>query len=338
MSAAHGRLRALAFGLLTGFALAELGARATVRFELLGSGHAFTRFMRDQHVPPGLGTQLFERVADPMLRWVPIPGARSGHIRINSGGFRGPDTPLVASPDTLRVAVLGDSETFCEGLPEERSFTGALERHLSHLGRVEVLNFGVPGYDTAQELRLLERKVSAYEPSVLVLNYTFNDPAIGVPTLLLGSRWSAWSTFLSWGRFALRPVSGTERMWQERKDLPSFYLALHEQNWDRVASMIHDMEFWASSHQAAFYVLVQPEMTVRDLTANYPYAAIHEDLAALASPTVRVVDALEVLRLRSNDTRDHWRTSNDPHKDALANDLMARLVAGAIEADGAIRR
>ncbi|HEY5657362.1 MAG TPA: SGNH/GDSL hydrolase family protein, partial [Myxococcota bacterium] len=37
------------------------------------------------------------------------------------------------------------------------------------------LNFGVPGYNTAQELALLEARVLAFEPDVVILQYTIND-------------------------------------------------------------------------------------------------------------------------------------------------------------------
>lgn len=42
------------------------------------------------------------------------------------------------------------------------------------------INFGVMGYDTTQEARLLETKVLAFQPDLIVIGYCLND--IGVPS------------------------------------------------------------------------------------------------------------------------------------------------------------
>jgi hypothetical protein len=76
--------------------------------------------------------------------------------------------------------VVGDSITEARQVPMEETFTARLERGLAacpdYAGRrVEVLNFGVPGYGTAQELLLLER-VWAFEPDlVLLVFFARND-------------------------------------------------------------------------------------------------------------------------------------------------------------------
>ena len=57
------------------------------------------------------------READPVLGWAPIPNADGwwtregrGHVHITPYGFRGVDVaPGDAAPDTLRVALVGDS-------------------------------------------------------------------------------------------------------------------------------------------------------------------------------------------------------------------------------------
>lgn len=130
---------------------------------------------------------------DPDLGWVLRPGASGVQtdenpvpVQINQAGMRsGREFPLAKEPGVFRVAVLGDS--FAESLQvrEEETFALLLERQLAACvrlakgerpKRVEVLNFGVQGYGTAQEWLVWRQKAKAYQPdAVLLLLYTGND-------------------------------------------------------------------------------------------------------------------------------------------------------------------
>ncbi|HTW88395.1 MAG TPA: SGNH/GDSL hydrolase family protein [Candidatus Binataceae bacterium] len=118
---------------------------------------------------------------DSAAGWNLRPGAsgyygREGgsYVRINRGGFRGPERPLAKPPGTFRVAMLGDSYTEAIQVPYEQTFSAVTERRLSSCpalaGRhVEVLDFGVDGYGTTQELVTLRKQALAYSPDAVVL-------------------------------------------------------------------------------------------------------------------------------------------------------------------------
>jgi hypothetical protein len=104
------------------------------------------------------------------------------HVRINSAGFRDDDWERAKPPGVVRVAVLGDS--YVEGFQVEKHerLTELLERELNGAQglpgtpQVEVLNFGMGGYGTAQELMCLRHHVWSYSPDVVVLTIlTGND-------------------------------------------------------------------------------------------------------------------------------------------------------------------
>lgn len=104
------------------------------------------------------------------------------YIEINSHGQRDHDHSLDKSPNTLRVAVLGDSFSAALQVPIEQTFWSVAERRLNHqcsaIGRrrAEFLNFGVPGYGTAQELQTLRYRVWPFDPDIVVLAFlTGND-------------------------------------------------------------------------------------------------------------------------------------------------------------------
>ena len=97
-------------------------------------------------------------------------------VRINAEGFRGPDRPLEKPPGTFRIALLGDSYTEAIQVPYEQTWGAVLERRLAGCPalrgrRVEVLNFGVDGYGTTQELITLRKQAIAYSPDVVVLAF-----------------------------------------------------------------------------------------------------------------------------------------------------------------------
>jgi hypothetical protein len=122
------------------------------------------------------------RSYDPVRGWQLRPGAvglqrSEGHARvtINDGGFRGPEVLIAKPPGVLRIAVLGDSFTEAMHVPYEETFCSVIERNLTScpLGgrRAQVLDFGVSGYGTGQELLTFRQQAGRYAPDVVVLAF-----------------------------------------------------------------------------------------------------------------------------------------------------------------------
>ena len=77
------------------------------------------------------------------------------YVQVNSDGLRDREHARQKPPNTFRVAVLGDSYAEALQVPVEAAFWRVLEAKLRACpvagGRdVEVINFGVSGYGTAQ--------------------------------------------------------------------------------------------------------------------------------------------------------------------------------------------
>jgi len=129
--------------------------------------------------------------SDPNLGWKLKPGA-SGEwtgegaslVQVNSEGLRDREHTKAKPPNTLRVAVLGDSFTEAIHVPVEQTFWSKLQRKLGNCqavkGRknVEVINFGVQGYGTAQQLILLRKKVWDYSPDIVILAFFIGNDVI----------------------------------------------------------------------------------------------------------------------------------------------------------------
>lgn len=103
--------------------------------------------------------------------------ARGVRVRTNSLGLRGPEVSRRPPPGVHRILVLGDSVAFGYRLEREQAFPFRLERELERRsgGRYEVVNAAVEGYNTENELAVLERLGLSLSPETVVLAFNLND-------------------------------------------------------------------------------------------------------------------------------------------------------------------
>jgi hypothetical protein len=148
---------------LAGVAIAFLVAEAAVRISGLARVSLYTWDAdRGWGLKPGAAG------------WQREEGA--GFVSVNSAGFRGPQWMIAKPPDTLRVAVVGDSFTEAPQVAYEQTFCAVAEHALGGckgLGarKIQLMNFGTDAYGTAQELVTLHRHIWQYSPDMVVLAF-----------------------------------------------------------------------------------------------------------------------------------------------------------------------
>jgi lysophospholipase L1-like esterase len=102
-----------------------------------------------------------------------------GRSRHNQAGFRGAEIAIAKTAGTARVVCMGESTTYCTGIADDRkTYPAALERHLKALfpGRgMEVINAGMPGFTSAENVARCLFDVAPLAPDLLVYYYTHND-------------------------------------------------------------------------------------------------------------------------------------------------------------------
>lgn len=99
-------------------------------------------------------------------------------VKTNPDGFRDKTYSLEKANDVYRIAIIGDSITFGIGVAQEEIFSERLETSLHNLcgkNKVEVINFGVPAYNTTQELEVLKIRALPYKPDLVIIAYYLND-------------------------------------------------------------------------------------------------------------------------------------------------------------------
>jgi hypothetical protein len=101
---------------------------------------------------------------------------------INSFGMRDAEFDIDSIMGLYKIAVIGDSHTYSTSVKNmAETFPSQLENYLNqNIGQrtVKVLNFGVPGYNTAQELEVLKAKALTFKPKIVILQYCINDTHI----------------------------------------------------------------------------------------------------------------------------------------------------------------
>lgn len=132
--------------------------------------------------PPTWGEPQTKHLRSPLLGWTLPPNSHSytidAPVAINSIGLRDDEIPRAKPPGETRVLVLGDSFTFALGLRFEDIYAQVLERRLNETHpprRFQVINAGVAGYNTTQELIYLLSEGLSLEPDLIVVGFYWND-------------------------------------------------------------------------------------------------------------------------------------------------------------------
>lgn len=173
-------------------------------------------------------------VHGPDCRWETVYAYGDGRAPLvvagttNGLGFRGPELPRERT-SARRIACLGDSYTFGEGVGDDQTWPAQLRESLARARpelELELLNCGVNAYDTRQEVRLLETQVLGFAPDVVLLAFFLNDAALRAEGAFAGFEYgepSPLHRFLAAGE----PMS-TLRDWSRLADGLADRIVRHE--------------------------------------------------------------------------------------------------------------
>jgi lysophospholipase L1-like esterase len=242
--------------------------------------------------------------ANPRLRFELRPDSAveaEVEYRINAEGLRGPPVALEKAEGVRRVAVLGDSVAFGYWVAEEDAFPRQLEGMLNAVRdggpRVEVLNFGVPGYNLDQEIETLRSRVLAFAPDVVVVAFCLNDLE-GIFSYELGlvqdrsARRRALlgrlregllsrSVFLAWVEYRLAEADARRRFVRARNPSsgPLYEQAVSQQK-EVLLGKLGVLHAIVDSHGIAGVVVVFPAFGGD--WERYPYGDLHRVVAEAA--------------------------------------------------------
>lgn len=164
-------------------ALRYTAATLALSVAILASAEAIARRALDPPIAPYAAHPLFHLVRSPGYKQKKLSIEEPPYwftFEANPLGFRGKKMQTAKKPaDTYRIFFLGASTTENQHLPEEKTFPGIVESRLdaalSGQPRIEVANCGVAGFGIARSLSLIEHRILALEPDLIVLLDVEND-------------------------------------------------------------------------------------------------------------------------------------------------------------------
>lgn len=265
---------------------------------------------------------------------------KSQSVELNPAGFRDQPVSRPKAENVFRVAVLGDSFAYGQGLPVEDRFSDLLRADVpAACGReVEVFNFAQPGAATLRETEVLSETVLALEPDFLLLQWLPNDltdlretwyrrpttPLAFLPGL---------HRYLS-RRSALYYVANEQ--WQglmdsfgARQSYAEYMLSLvgepGSEQFARAREPLLAFSDVAESAGIAYAVVLFPLLS-EDPQQGYIMGPAHEMAASVcAERSSQCIDLRDDLRAASPDgtLRALWVNRLDPHPGATANRAAA---------------
>src|SRR5262249_4564328 len=113
----------------------------------------------------------------PVLGWRYAANYRKGLNRLNAAGLRS-DHEYQKTPPSglLRIAAFGDSFVYGSEVDGKEAWPAVLEQNR----RIEVLNYGVPGYGTDQAYLRYQGEGDEYRPQLVLLGFVSADLARAV--------------------------------------------------------------------------------------------------------------------------------------------------------------
>lgn len=237
-------------------------------------------------------------------------------------------------PDhAFRIAVVGDSFSYGQNLQFDDTFSKRMERWLNLNrgdGRAQVLNFGVSGFSTRDEVASV-RFALRYHPDLLLLQVTLNDPALKPfreqfrskpedPDATLWDRLrGVWRT-LNFVDMRLRNTRST-----------NFYVEYHRglferpETWNSFVKAAEEIKALGESQKVKVIAVVFPMFSF-PFDERYPFHDIHAKLQQFfASQQLLMLDLLPAFRGIPPD-----RLQVLPGEDGHPNEIAHRIAAEKI--------
>lgn len=163
----------LLFSTLLTFFLLEITARVWLNY--LATPDQYDRYVLFTSIDP----QDYAWTPHPYLTYYPTPNFKKGLTFHNSLGYRNDEFPLEKPDGVFRIVALGGSSTYDVSIKDnQKTFTTQLEKLLKDeygYPNVQVINAGVPGYNSWEILVNLEFRVLDLDPDLVIIYEGTND-------------------------------------------------------------------------------------------------------------------------------------------------------------------
>jgi hypothetical protein len=232
----------------------------------------------------------------------------------------------------IRIAILGDSFIWGDGVPYDIIWSHKLEERLrqEYNGKIEVLSWGCRGWSTRDQFRFLEQEGIKNNLDLLIVAFTANDPDMGhyqqkyfklnmVPAIkplraLLPNAVDFFSEYLE----AFLNKTSTEigyRNWEDKLYTPT--------NLQSYTYLLRQFSDYCSSRHLKFVFVLTP--CYHDPGHSRRFRQVIPLLEEAHIPYYDLTAAV-AKDLQNRKFRELWANPANPHPGALLTDVYAREV------------
>jgi lysophospholipase L1-like esterase len=261
--------------------------------------------------------------------------------------FRSLHTDHAKRAQTFRILALGDSFTWGTGIARtEDVWPYVLERNLQSSARpIEVINTGIQTYTTVNEAEVLATEGWAFDPDLVILEFTLNDPMPSGPHF--ARQTEEWFFAEAYRMRHLIPFMNDtlrqrsyfyafldEKFMAAQMGLhPAAYAPLYEDSfsgWRDCKAAIREMAEASRRRQVPMLLLLFPMFVDGTLdAASYPYIEVHRRVMAVAADAgIPALDLQPVFARADPHGPSWWALPGDPHPNAEGH----RVAAAALTA------
>ncbi|MCB0328767.1 MAG: SGNH/GDSL hydrolase family protein [Bdellovibrionales bacterium] len=273
----------------------------------------------------------------------------------NSLGFRDKERSI-ERPDGVvrRILALGDSTTAGLWIENDADvYPAQLEKLYADERRaIEVLNFGVNGYNTSQEVEMLREKGLQYKPDLIVLGYCLNDRFQddgGIYGFLIEEAKKSKSPNIADAGISSNLNAGYARLFSEsalyrvlrfqvlpqfQKQLPDSTKRDPQKFWtDSVEDSFRALRVLSESNRFQVLVAILPELLPIDFN-NLEYRAFseHKKISQLSQELgFYVIDLLEPLKKCKLENPNELIAFDRYHARPYGNQCIAKAIKSYID-------
>ena len=269
-------------------------------------------------------------------------------IRTNSLGLRSAEIEPAKPAGVFRILVLGDSVTFGWGVRVEDAFPSQLASLLATLrpnDRFEVINAGVSGYGTWQELLWLRQTGLKLDPDVVIVQAHLNDAADNLWGTISwqggGSNWLVQHSELA--RLVQRVAGASAKPKSGEPCQDDWKVGVQSVCWQRTEELLSELHTAAADAGAVTLLMPAPmrwqvESDVRDARAWVDTARYQDELRQYAQANGWLfVDPLPAFRQASANQQQSLFLDVG-HPDEAGQRLIAQEIYNALNRANALTK
>jgi hypothetical protein len=263
-------------------------------------------------------------------------------MTINSQGLRGDEVTQQKPAGTYRILGIGDSFAFGEGVKDEDTFLHRLQVRLNTNGsgpRYQVLNAGVQGYNTRDEVINLEYRWASFQPDLVIIVFYINDAYRDTTILNRGQELGIYDmpTGLAKCSYLWDIAQHRYRSYHAAKEVENFYQMQYfsdpktffdspgtfRVDWPVCAASLERATQIAQKHKFRLGLVMFPELY--KLKHGYPFERIHQLVGETCGRlNIPFLDLLDTFRGRGPESL--WVHPSNHHPNEIAHALAETAI------------